>query len=765
MRVSHKLFTVASPIALLSGAPALAQAADQLAGGSADESGATQEIVVTAQRREQSLLKVPLAISVVGNETLQSKGISASSELASAVPNLQVSSPFSIIPNFTMRGVGVGNEYNANQASPVGVYIDDAYVASRASQGLQIFDLDRVEVLRGPQGTLYGRNTTGGAINFITRSPKLSGNNGFVELGYGNADDRQAQAAVEVTLVEDQMGIRVAGTYEKNDGLIRNVVPGTPKPNSTDSLSGRVTLRIKPGDGAVDIRLKAFAARSDGTQVGVHGITAARAGLGFFETAHGIVSKQPMRAQGGQANVKINVSDRVTLTSVTSLQSGKSFVVQEADGAPAAVLYDDLRSKTREFNQELRLNYDMDGLHLVGGAYYGSDRNKTNNLFNIGGTTGFVQSFVQHRKSYAAFAQGDFNITSDLVLTAGIRYTRDKSRYEDGKAFFVVLPFEAGPVTQVLQTVSGSDLPVSRRCVTKPDNSVNLCDSESAVTGKIGLSYTLSDGTLLFASASKGYRSGAVNGGGFTSARGIFYVAPEKVNAFEAGFKGRYFDNALTASVSAFYYDYTNQQLQDLRQENTIVGPAPVSFLLNAPKSEIYGLEGEFQLRASSSLTLNASIGYLHATYKQLELGTLLDANSVPIPGSGTRLDGNDLTQAPRWSLQAGFDWQAFEAAGGDVRLNGNVNYYSRQWLSPWNSSNGVGTGSRNQELVQPGYAKVNGEISWEKGNVRISFWAKNLFNEKTYAYGLDLYSGGLGYNYLAVANPRTYGGKVRLSF
>ena len=406
MRVSHKLFTVASPIALLSGTPALAQAADQLAGGSADESGATQEIVVTAQRREQSLLKVPLAISVVGNEALQSKGISASSELASAVPNLQVSSPFSIIPNFTMRGVGVGNEYNANQASPVGVYIDDAYVASRASQGLQIFDLDRVEVLRGPQGTLYGRNTTGGAINFITRSPKLSGNNGFVELGYGNADDRQAQAAVEVTLVEDQMGIRVAGTYEKNDGLIRNVVPGTPKPNSTDSLSGRVTLRIKPGDGAVDIRLKAFAARSDGTQVGVHGITAARAGLGFFETAHGIVSKQPMRAQGGQANVKINVSDRVTLTSVTSLQSGKSFVVQEADGAPAAVLYDDLRSKTREFNQELRLNYDMDGLHLVGGAYYGSDRNKTNNLFNIGGTTGFVQSFVQHRKSYAAFAQG-----------------------------------------------------------------------------------------------------------------------------------------------------------------------------------------------------------------------------------------------------------------------------------------------------------------------------------------------------------------------
>lgn len=765
MRVSYKLLTVASPIALLSGTPALAQTADQPAGASADESSATQDIVVTAQRREQSLLKVPLAISVVGNEALQSKGISASSELASAVPNLQVSSPFSIIPNFTMRGVGVGNEYNANQASPVGVYIDDAYVASRASQGLQIFDLERVEVLRGPQGTLYGRNTTGGAINFVTRAPKLSGNNGFVELGYGNFDDRQAQAAAELTLVDDQVGIRIAGTYEKNDGLIRNVVPGTPRPNSTDSLSGRVTLRIKPGNGAVDIRLKGFAARSDGTQVGVHGITGSRVGLGFFETAHGIVAEQPMRAQGGQANIKIDISDRITLNSVTSLQSGKGYVVQEADGSPLTVLYDDLRSETKEFNQEIRLNYDMDGLHLVGGAYYGSDRSRNKNLFNIGGTTGFLQSFVQRRKSYAIFAQGDFNLSSDLVLTAGIRYTRDKSRYEDGKSFFVVLPFEAGPVTQVLQTVLGSDVPVSRRCVTKPDNSVNLCDSEGAVTGKIGLSYTLADGTLLFASASKGYRAGAVNGGGFTSARGIFYVSPEKVNAFEAGFKGRYFDNALTAAVSAFYYDYTNQQLQDVRTDNTIVGPAPVSFLLNAPKSEIYGIEGEFQLRVSPALSLNASIGYLHATYKQLELGTLLDANSGPIPGSGKRLDGNDLTQAPRWSIQAGFDWRAFEVAGGDVRLNGNVNYYSRQWLSPWNDKNGAGSGSKNQELVQPGYAKVNGEISWEKGNVRISAWVKNLFNEKTYAYGLDLYSGGLGYNYLAVQNPRTYGARVRVSF
>ena len=769
----YKYLAVVSPIAIIVGGPAWAQTAETASAATARNMQAapeaasidSQDIVVTAQRREQSLLKVPLAITALSGEALENKGITSSAELASSVPNLQVSSPFSTVPNFTLRGIGVGNEYNANQASPVGVYIDDAYVASRASQGLQIYDLERVEVLRGPQGTLYGRNTTGGAINFITRGPKLSGNNGFVEAGYGNFDYYQVQGAVEATLVEDQLGLRIAGTYEKNDGTIRNVVPGTRRPNSLDSISGRATLRIKPGNGDVDIRLKVYGARSDGTQAGVSGIQAFRTGLGFFKTAHGIVPKQPLRVYGAQANVIISLSESLTFTSVTGLQGGKSFVVQEADGSPIPVLYDDLRSRTVEFNQEARLNYDVDNLHLVGGAYYGYDRNRASNAYYLGGTTGFIQDFVQKRRSYAGFAQGDFNLTSDLVLNAGIRYTRDKSRYEDGTSFFFVSPFEGGPITNVLQTVVGSDVPAERRCATKPDNSVNICDTESALTGRVGLSYTLPSGTLIFASASKGYRSGAVNGGGFTSAKGIFYVKPEKVNAYEIGFKGRYFDNMLTASINGFYYDYSNQQLQDTRQELTIVGPAPVSFLVNAPKSEIYGIEGEFQLRPTSTLTLNASFGYLHAKYKKLELGTQLDAQSQPIAGSGTTLDGNDLALAPRWSVQAGFDWRAFEVAGGGVRLSSTAYYFSRQWLSPWNDSNGPGSGSRNEELVQPKYIKVNGEIAWEKGPLMVSVWGKNLLNEKTYSYGLDLYTAGLGFNYLAITNPRTYGAKVRFTF
>ena len=174
---------------------ALAQDASEAASDS-------DEIVVTAQRREQSLLDVPLAVSALGGDDLAQKGISNSAQLAAAVPNLQINSPFgNTQPNFSLRGIGVANEYNSNQASPVGVYIDDVYLAPRTSHGMGLFDLDRIEVLRGPQGTLFGRNTTGGAVNFITKKPSLSGSEGYVQLGYGNFNTFTGKAAVETALI------------------------------------------------------------------------------------------------------------------------------------------------------------------------------------------------------------------------------------------------------------------------------------------------------------------------------------------------------------------------------------------------------------------------------------------------------------------------------------------------------------------------------------------------------------------------------------
>lgn len=586
------------------------------------------EIVVTAQRREQSLLDVPLAVSALGGDTLAQKGIGNSSELAAAVPNLQINSPFgNTQPNFSLRGIGVANEYNSNQASPVGVYIDDVYLAPRTSHGMGLFDLDRIEVLRGPQGTLFGRNTTGGAVNFITKKPSLSGSNGYAELGYGNFNTFTGKAAVETTLSEDAVGLRVAVNYANGDGMIKNVFAGGRDANSIDTLQGRATLRIKPGDGGLDIVLKAYGGRDRGTQAGVHGLGAFRAGLGFFETNENRLGDNNTDAWGFSGTIGVDLSDAVRLTSITSYDGGKQDLQQAADGSPLDILDITWQSKYRQFSQEMRLNYSSDALNLVGGVFYGWDRNITDNQFNLPlpPAGGFYQHYRQVRKSYAIFAQGDVNLSDQLVLTVGARYTKDKSRYDDAFAFLFLgtvddVPFPIA-TTVPCATPAGT-------CAFDANARLALSDTNNALTGRIALSYTLPDDTLIYASFNRGYRAGAVNGGGYTSSAGISYIEPEKVNAYELGFKGRYFDRVLTLAASLFYYDYTNQQLQDTR-------PGPVSFLVNTPKSEVYGAELEATVKPSSSFSLNFALGLLQTKYKELTL-------------QGTDLSGNDLPFSPK---------------------------------------------------------------------------------------------------------------------
>ncbi|MFW2830088.1 TonB-dependent receptor [Sphingomonas sp. ID0503] len=699
-------------------------------GDAAQDAG---DIVVTAQRRQQSVLQVPLAISAVSGQGLATKGITDSAQLATAVPNLQVNSAYgNTQPNFSLRGISVANEYNSNQASPVGVYMDDVYLASRTAHGMGLYDLDRVEVLRGPQGTLFGRNTTGGAINFITKQPTLSGTQGYLQAGYGNYDTWSAQGAVETTVVEDQVGLRVAGNFEKGDGKFNNVFPGGRDPNSVNKLQGRASLRIRPGNGPLDIKLQVFGGRDRGTQAPVYGLLPFRDGRSFYEVNENRVGLNKTSAYGATANIAYELSDALKLTSITNYGGGKQNLTQAADGSPLDVLDITWRSNFRQFSEEARLNYEGDSLKLVAGGFYGWDRTVTRNTFNIGGAIapgvngGFDQTYRQVRRSYAIFAQGDYDLTSRLVATIGLRYTWDRSRYEDGRAYLFAGDVD-GPQTPLATTVPCAGVPGT--CAYDPAARLELSGKNNALTGRAALSYTFDNGQLIYASYSRGYRSGAFNGGSYTSSSGINYVSPEKVDAYEVGAKGRFLDRALTLSAAAFYYNYKDQQVQDLR-------PGPVNILVNAPKSEVYGAEAEASFRVAPGLTLNGSVGYLHATYKELIL-------------QGTDLGGNDLPFAPRWTAQAGFDWTMLKIADGDLTLSPTVSYFSRQFFSPFNSDNAAGTGQINGELAQGSYAKINGTLAWTLGNLTLRAWVNNLTNRKTLGYGLDLRGAGFPYNFL----------------
>src|SRR6266850_7370501 len=225
-------------------APPLTAKADSDSAGSV-----LNEVVVTAQRQSERSQDVPIAVTAVSADELRDRGIRQAADLASVVPNMLLNLPWGpeAQPTFTLRGVTT-TDYSQNQSSPIAMYVDEVYKAVGAVQALQIYDMDRVEVLRGPQGTLYGKNATGGAISFYSANPSLTTTAGYVEAGYGNYDDRTVRAAIGVPLLENIVGARAAVYYEKRDGWTKSIVPGVDPLNGVDALAGRLAVLAQPAD-------------------------------------------------------------------------------------------------------------------------------------------------------------------------------------------------------------------------------------------------------------------------------------------------------------------------------------------------------------------------------------------------------------------------------------------------------------------------------------------------------------------------------------
>jgi iron complex outermembrane receptor protein len=717
----------------------------------------SDDIIVTAQRREQSILSVPIAITAVGGDALEKRGVFDTSQLAATVPNLQVNSAYGKTqPNFSMRGIGVGSEYNANQASPIGVYIDDTYIASRASHGAQLFDLERVEVLRGPQGTLFGRNTTGGAINIITKLPTLTENEGYAEAGYGNFNAVHLQGAIEGSPVPEKVGYRLSVNFDRNDPKFDNLIAGQPDPDGGKSVAARFALRIKPTD-ALDINLKVYGAEDRLTQGALHAIGSApggvnpltgytRSGLDFFDVQSGKLGFRENNSWGFLARIKYELSDAVSVSSLTSKDGGFLAVRNDSGASPFQLLDFYQQSHTGQFNQELKANISTGGLDLVAGGYYGRDTTTADNRFEFyffrrqpgqpadptgqnGGFTIF-QHYRQVRTSKAAFAQLDYKLSDHLAVTLGGRYTWDRARYEEGLAY--IGDYDFNPIVYTVGAdQSGTPIPTRK-------------GSNGAATYRGALTYTFDGGAIAYASFNRGYRAGTFNGAAYLDQSQIYYTKPETVNAFELGTKGRLFDGALTYSASVFLNKYKNQQTVELA--------GIVSFLRNAGESTIYGGELELTGRITSDFRVHGSLGLLHSKYDTLTL-------------SGIDLRGNELPFAPKVTGNLGIDWNVGEVAGGGIALLPNVSYVSRQYFSAFNEKPSfIGDPVGNAGLQQKGYAKVDATVAWTRDRLSVRAAVNNLFERKYYVYGIDLRS-ALGFNLLTPSSPRTYTLTLRRSF
>jgi iron complex outermembrane recepter protein len=719
---------------------------------STNEAEGIQEIVVTANRREESVMTVPIAVTAISQNELESRGITNVSEMSNLVPTLQVDSAFGDTqPNFTLRGIGMANEHNPNQASPIGIYFDDAYIAARADQGMQLFDLERVEVLEGPQGTLYGRNTTGGAINFISKMPSLNGDtDGYVEAGYATYNTFSARGAFETTLSDGVAGVRLSFSSAHGDGFNKDIYPSEPAANSTDNDAVRLILKVKPVD-QLDIMLKLTAGNADPTQAGVYNLgtgpdglntvlnTSRQAqGLTFWEIDSARLGYNAVANWGSELVTKYRINDALTLTWLQSYDTANAQFTQEGTGENSPVFTQPLDTLYgnvfKMFNEEMRLSYAGDLTKAQGGVYYGYDEDKSNSYYwLLDGAADIHQAYDQVRNSRAIFGQVDQTLVPKLVATLGVRYTWDDEEYKNYYSYVepAAVSFTGQRNTEPQYWlpskgafVLGSYDAATGQIVSGSPYTLN----SNAATGRAALAYTLPNDELVYASFSKGYRDGAFCGQCFLN-NPINTTAPEKDDAYELGTKGLFFDRKFSLASDVFWINYKNQQTDEQIGLQTI--------LHNVPKSRMRGIEVEATVQPVADFRLGVTAAYIDAIYDKLVLAV-------------TTVEGAQQPYTPRNSGSVYFDWQFANYKQGKFTFTPNYSYQSHVYFSPYNGLAG------NAPLSNPENQKLNARVNYETDKYSVELWCKNLTDRQTFADGLDLRS--FGYYYLVQAPPRTYG-------
>ena len=749
----------------------------------ADGDPELNEIVVTAQRQSERSQDVPIALTAVSADELHDRGIRQAADITSMVPNLVLNLPYGpeAQPSFVLRGVTT-TDYSQNQSSPIAMYVDEVYKAVGAVQALQVYDMDRVEVLRGPQGTLYGKNATGGAVSFYSANPNLRNTEGYVELGAGNYADRSVKAAVGVPLVDNVLAARVAVYYENRDGWTRSIVPGVDPLNGVDALAGRLTIRAQPFDDFT-ATLKLSATRSNGTPYGPHAlnndptVTGFSGNISWFDTGSKFSVPKQIRSDSAALKLEAGLAEYLILTSITGFDYGRWNTVSDDGGLPITARLDDPNSyfsTVNTFSEELRLaSRNTDTLKWLAGLYYGRESvhaivqyhffdGYPGSFVTPGGQTlyGFDEwnNFDQLKDSRAVFLNATFAVTPTISLRAGVRYTKDKIEITNFYALEGGLEAPSagyGPIdgttlwTQTIPYVNGVSYS-QYSSLLQPPGGVNppVGYANNNTSGKVGVDWKPNNQTLVYASFSQGYRGAAFNGQAFNAPAELTFAQPERLDSYEAGAKLELWQRRATLDVSVFHYNYRNQQFLDTF---TLPGGQGTGLrTVNAPKSRVNGAELEFRAKATENLEVSGSLGLLDAKYQELSL-------------HGVDLAGNHLIQSPDVNANLALNWRVAQLSAGDVHLLLDGNWYSKQYFDAQNT----------QRISQGAYAVANGRLSFTGTRGLVSgfdfgLWVKNLADRQYVQYAIaqrDADQGGLGFDYGLVGEPRTYGADIRYRF
>ncbi len=692
---------------LLAGLAAGAQAQNAAAD---DGAGKIIEVMVTAQRVAQPASKTPLSLSVVSGEELKSAGAVNASSLTDMVPNVQIAN---VGGATTIAIRGVTSADTTEKGDPSASFnIDGVNLARPQSAGLAFYDLERIEVLRGPQGTLYGRNATAGAINLITNKPsdKFEAG-GAVELG--NYNTRKVDGMVNVK-VNDTLALRAAVSGSKHDGYLRSVQGLARDYDDEDQVSGRLHALFKFSPD-LSLLLSADASKIGGAGPGTVPYTTYlnQSGRAQRTASPSIQGDVNNRAHGYSAEFKANTGVGELVYQGAHRVFKRDEIMPRGFEPRAPAQYISAVADYQQDSHELRLASSFGALKTIGGLYWFKETSSIDfELFNFPnlGRLAFIQDPTRST-SKAVFGDATWSVTPDMHLTLGLRQTRDdKSR----------------------QGYSIIGEPLISRGVN--DAAVGFSQS----TGKLGADYALSKSTMVYATLSTGYKAGGFNDG-TTDTNPFLYYDPEKLTSLEVGLKGRFLNNSLQVTGALFGYNYKDLQLSSIAVDSN---GAVSSQTRNAAKARVGGLEVEGKYAAGADDKFNFSLTYLDATYKTY------------MPNLSTDWSGTRLDKSPRVSFSLGYTHHWNLEHGASIAAYVGTRYTGSYVMSDFANA---------QQFRQDGFRKSDATLTYSAGgeqNWYLQAYVRNI-EDKTV---MTSYSSNAVGN-VGLAPPRLAGLRLGASF
>jgi iron complex outermembrane receptor protein len=736
--------------ALAGAAPAVADESAAVEKNDAQPWPAIEEIVVTARKREESLQTVPLSVAAVSGEELERRSVDSLGDLSQFTPNFT----FSQTPNggsaagvAFIRGVGQLDAHSAYDPA-VGIYIDGVYFGRMYGNNFDMLDVERVEVLRGPQGTLFGKNTSGGAISVVTRAPDLAADDmsGRVQLTGGSRDRLNALASVNIPLIADRLAVQIAGSRQKQDGYGKRL-DGQEMAN-TDREAARVQLLFRPVE-KFSALLAADWMQFDEANASYKlldtnplagPVAAYNANVDPDYDDRWVSQKDYFFNGAGPNSARGDVwGSSLTLTWDAAFATFKSISAYRAsdihsdvdpDGAPIVIINKFEHAEQDQLSQELQASGSWGRLEWVGGVYYFREKIDSLDSFNLlpalfGVTRDFSRVIPVENRSHAAYGQGTYRVTDRARVTAGLRYTRDEKRIQASQLNYLGAVQYATPDSE---------------------------HSSSAVSPRIGLDYQWTPQVMTYISAAQGAKNGGYNGrpsrlSDFTE------FDDETVWTYEVGLRSDLFDGRARFNATAFYSDYTDMQVTISGSVTVNNAPAPFSLITNIPKVEITGGEVELIVAPAQGLTLSGGLGLTYGKYTELPT----DAQFI---AAGLLDEDNEIPNVPEVAFTLAAQYN--RALSDEIDLTTRVDYSHRSLTH---------VTSENSPLVfQPAYGLLNARLTFEHvpSGIAVSLFGANLTDEAYMLGGIDdanRPSAALGFSTINQGPPREWGISLQKRF